>query len=159
MAGDCWRGYRMEGSRIICGCWGPRWQFWLFFCCWDTEDEQHLALSLHTYLASFRRWNCGVAARTSRALGSPADRRGFRCRCGCVYSPALVPLPAGDGRDANAGIAPVGAGDRACVPRRLGWPEPADAGCLLHRGAHGGRRFLEQSEARIGLLLPAAFLG
>ena len=45
------------------------------------------------------------------------------------------------------------------VPRRLGWPEPADAGRLLHRRAHGGRRFLEQSETRAGLFCFPALSG
>ena len=45
----------------------------------------------------------------------------------------------------------MGAGDRACIPRRPGWAEPADAGRLIDRRAHGGRRLLEQSETRAGL--------
>ncbi len=45
----------------------------------------------------------------------------------------------------------MGTGDWTRLPRRVGWPEPADAGRLVHRGAHGGRCFLEQSKTGAGL--------
>ena len=72
---------------------------------------------------------------------------------------ALVPLSTCARRNTTAGIACVGAGDWACLPRGLRWTEPADAGSLLDRRAHGRRRFLEQSETRSRLFFLAAVSG
>src|ERR1700733_7739919 len=143
MADACWRGYRTDESRTICGTWEPQWRLWLSFCCWDTEDEQYPALSQRAHPASLCGGNCGAAARPRGAFGSSAHLREFRRRGGCLHRVALEPLPACVRGDAIRGIARMGAGDWTRLPRGVRWPEPADAGRLVHRGAHGCRCFLE----------------
>src|ERR1700744_2824498 len=156
IAGGSWHGYRMDASRTICACWPLRSRLWLSICFWATKDEQQFPLSQRPYPAPIRWRNRRAVARTNWESGGAVDGCGVRLRGSCVYLPAVVSLPAGADRNANAGDVSLGAGHRSCLPRRLGRPEPADAGPLLHRGAHGGRCFVQESQTRTVVSLPVA---